>query len=216
MEKLKIPEFCNVQTAHGYGINGYGDGDGYGSGSGYGYGSGSGYGNGSGSGYGYGSGSGYGNGYGYGGGYGNGYGYGYLFGTAINGYTVCDIDDTPTVIYRSHGNVAKGAIVNNDMTFTPCYIVKSGSKFAHGYTLREAENALQEKLFAELPVEKRIEAFIKEFSEDKPYSNRLFFEWHHKLTGSCLPGRDAFAKSRGLSLDDKMTVKEFIALTEDA
>ena len=172
------------------------DGDGYGSGYG------SGYGDGSGSGYGYGS------------GYGDGHGYGV---NAVNGNLVHMIDDVPTILKSVHGNVAKGFILQDDLTLTPCFVVKGGGQFAHGDTLRDAMAALNEKLFEDMPEEDRIAAFIKAHPDkDKPYPNQDLFDWHHRLTGSCLAGRNAFVKDRGLTLDGETTVTDFIELTKNA
>ena len=178
------------------------------SGSGYGYGSGSGDG----------SGDGYGSGYGYGSGdgYGYGYGSGSLFGAVLNSHKIHNIDGVATIIYSVHKDCAKGAIVNDDLTLTPCYVVKRGNTFAHGETLREAMAALNDKLFADMPVEERIKVFCEEFKPNTVYSNRLFYDWHNKLTGSCEMGRSQFAKEHDVDLDSGMTVEEFIKLTENA
>jgi len=159
-----------------------------------------------------GSGDGNGNGSGYGGGYGDGSGI-----KSINGMPVREVDGVPTAITQVRGNVAKGYILKHNVCLTPCYIVKQGDLFAHGATLREAQTALEDKLFDDMPVVERIDAFLQEFPEtDKPYPNERLFEWHHKLTGSCLIGRTAFVENHGISLDGKTTVREFIALTENA
>lgn len=66
-----------------------------------------------------------------------------------------------------------------------------------------------------MPEEERIAEFIKEHPEiDKRYPNQDLFDWHNRLTGSCLAGRNAFVKDRGLSLEGETSVKEFIELTE--
>ena len=175
-----------------------GDGDGYGSGYGYGYGSGSGY--------------------GYGSGYGSGDGYGYGYGIGqINGMTIYRIDDTPTIITSVKGNAAKGFILQSDLSLTPCYVVKGNNLFAHGNNLHEAMEALTDKMFDDMPEEERIAAFIKAHPDkDKAYPNQDLFDWHHRLTGSCMAGRNAFVKDRGLTLDGETTVEEFIKLTENA
>ena len=208
MEKIKVLEFISSGDGSGYGY-GYGYGDGYGSG--YGSGSGSGYGDGSGSGYGYGSGSGYGSGDGSG--YGSGYGSGL---NSINGKKIYMVDDIATTISHIHGNTAKGTIVNSDLTETPCYIVKEGRYFAHGETLAEANASLQDKLFEEMPAEERIVEFWECHKKGVKYPTKDFFDWHHKLTGSCLMGRQQFAKDHGVDLEGEMTVEEFIALTKNA
>ena len=169
-----------------------------------------------GSGYGYGDGSGYGDGYGYGdgSGYGDGYGSGI---DQINGHTVYQVDYVPTIFIHIKGNVAKGFILQNDLTMTPCYVVKGNNQFAHGDTLREAMQALTDKMFEDMPEKERIAEFIKAHPDpEKAYPNEDLFSWHNKLTGSCLAGRNAFVKDHGLTLDGKTTVTAFIALTKNA
>ena len=177
----------------------------------------SGDGSGSGSGYGYGYGSGYGSGYGYG--YGSGSGYGYGSGSGIsdyNGAAVYIIDGVQTLIARVRGNVARGFVLSGDLTLQPCFIVKQDDKFAHGVTLHEARAALLAKLFADMPLEERISAFVEAHKSGKAYPNKDFFDWHHKLTGSCDMGRRQFAADHGISLEDSMTPEAFIKLTENA
>ena len=189
-----------------YGIS-YGCGYGSGDGSGYGYGCGDG------------SGNGYGNGYGCGDGSGNGYGDGYGDGgmKEINGHAVYVIDNTRTIITSIHGNVAQGFILEHNTKLVPCYIAKDNNHFAHGKTLHEAFSSLQEKLYDDSTEEERIRAFKRKFpSYDTKYSNQDLFVYHHVLTGSCRMGRESFANSRGISLSDKTTVREFIQLTKDA
>ena len=169
------------------------------------------------SGYGYGYGYGYGSGDGYGSGSGDGYGYGYGYGlNSINGKKIYMVDGIATTISHIHGNIAKGTIVNKNLTEMPCYIVKEGKYFAHGETLAEANASLQDKLFKELPDEERIAEFWKCHKKGVKYPTKDFFEWHHKLTGSCLMGRQQFAKDHGVDLEGEMTVEEFIALTKNA
>jgi hypothetical protein len=103
------------------------------------------------------------------------------------------------------------------LTLTPCFVVKHDNLFAHGDTLAEAQAALEDKLFEELDAEGRIEAFCKEFARGVKHPARKFYEWHHRLTGSCDAGRKAFARDRGIDVDAaEYTVDEFIALTEGA
>ena len=201
----------------GYGSgSGDGDGDGSGDGSGDGYGDGSG--DGSGSGYGYGDGSGDGSGDGYGYGYGSGYGYGDGSGIkSFNGEPVFRIDGVNTLIRSVRGNTAHGAIVNEDLTLTPCYIVKQENVFAHGETLRGAMEALRDKLFEDMPEDERIDAFLRETDREKTYPTQYFYDWHHRLTGSCDMGRKQFARDHGVDLEHgMMTLTEFLELTKDA
>ena len=190
--------------------NGFGNGYSDGSGNGYSDGSGSGYGSGRGSGCGGGSGSGCGSGYGSGSGCGSGYG-------RVNQSEIYDIDGIQTAIHHIRGNVAKGAILQPDLTFTPCYIVKNGNYFAHGETLEEANAALMIKVFNDMDIEDKIKAFKTKFEENIKYPNKLFFEWHNKLTGSCEMGRRQFAENHNIDIENGvMTAAEFLQLTKDA
>ena len=124
------------------------------------------------------------------------------------------IDDVSTIIDHVKGNVAKGKIFMNDFTFKPCYVVKGQNMFAHGETIKEARQALEEKIFSQLDAEERIEAFLEEFNTKDKYLATKFFDWHNKLTGSCEMGRRAFATNHDIDLEkDEFTVKEFIDLT---
>lgn len=205
--------------------SGYVDGPGYGSGSGYGYNDGSGSGSGSGPDYGSvdgdGSGSGDGSGYGYVDGYVDGSGSGSGFRSrdgilSFCGQRVYQIDDVPTLVDHVHGGVAMGRILREDLTTESCYIVKQGSLFAHGETLRAAMEALRDKLFEDMPEEERIAEFVKAHKWGKQYPSADYYDWHNRLTGSCDMGRSEFAKSHGYRLtdDELLTVEEFIDLTE--
>ena len=171
--------------------------------SGYGYGYGSGYGSGSGSGYGDGS------------GYGYGYGYGYGL-KSIDGKKVYIIDGVQTIISSVHGSVAKGFIVQGDLTLNECVIVKQDNVFSHGKDTHEAFASLQEKLFRNYPVEKRIEEFKKHHSDySKKYPAKDLFEWHNKLTGSCLMGRKSFCIDKIIAIEkDEFSVYEFVSITK--
>ena len=193
-----IQRFLTLDYGYGYGYgDGYGDGYGYGDGSGDGYG------------YGYGDGSGDGYGYGYGYGYGDGL-------ISFNGKKVYYIDEMPTVIEKVHGNLAKGFTINSDLTVRGCFIAKGENKFAHGEKAAEVRKALQDKIFESMDTEEKIAAFLKEFQPDVKYKARLFYEWHHKLTGSCEFGRNSFIKRHAIDLENGMyTVKEFIEITKN-
>ena len=135
----------------------------------------------------------------------------------INGYVVHRIDDIPTIITSVRGNVAQGFIVQSDLQLKPCYIVKENNKFAHGETLHDAFNSIQEKLFDYSSEEERLDAFKKKFPEyDVKYNNKDLFTYHHVLTFSCRMGRETFVVSHGLSLDGKTSVREFVELTQNA
>ena len=223
----KIKNFLTIDIGDGCGSGsgyiyncGYNvcDGGGSGSGSGSGKNDSEGYGNGYGDrrGCGYGYGCGYGEGFGDRGGYGIGYGNNTGL-KEINGKKVYIVDETPTIFTSIRGNVAQGFIVQRDLQLIPCFIVKENNKFAHGNTLRDAFESLQEKLYDDSTEEERIEAFKMKFPDyDEKYDNKDLFTYHHVLTGSCRMGRESFVKDKGLSLDGKTSVREFVELTKNA
>lgn len=208
---MEVLEFLKINNCgYGYGY-GYGDGDG------------SGYVDVYGSGYGYGKGDVYGDAYSYGSGdgcslgEGNGYGSGAasVKMKSINKMSIYSIDDVSTIITKIKNNIAKGFIVNNNLTLTPCFIAKRNNLFAHGETLRKAIQSLESKLFDDMTIKERIEMFLEKFDIDKKYQAKLFFDWHFKLTGSCEMGRLSFVKNNGIDLEnDYYTVAEFIELVE--
>ena len=194
-------------------------------GRGYGRGSGSGSGRGRGMGSGRGDANGIlrGDGRGWGDGIGDGMGCGMGCGgllsrlKAFGTRAVYSVDGLPTILVRIRGDFAKGCVLRDDMTLEPCWIAKGGNHFAHGETLRAARDALLEKLFADMPEDERIRAFVAAHEGGRAYPNSDFFTWHHKLTGSCEMGRRQFAAAHDIDIDHgAMTVREFIALTRCA
>lgn len=219
MENVKKWISNNSGNGDGFG-DGWGNGDGDGSGDvygdGYGNGRGNGYGSGYGDGWGFGNGSGDADDCGYGSGYGSGYGCGRGNGIGkINNKVIYQIDTIPTIIEHILGNVAKGHMLNSDLTLTPCYIAKGNGHFAHGETLINAVESLRAKIFENMSPDEAISAFLEKFDPNKTYTGHDFYKWHHYLTGSCEMGRDAFVKARGIDLDDTFTVNEFIAFCID-
>ena len=176
-------------------------------------GSGSGYGSGCGSGCGSVCGDGCGSGYGYGSGCGSGCGI-----KSINGNSIYVVDSIPTIITNVKGNIAKGFILQSDLSLTPCFIAKENNQFSHGNTLHEAFESLREKLYDDSTEEERILKFKEHFSDfSRKYSAKDLFIWHHVLTGSCKAGREAFCKDKGIDVDnDRFTVYEFIELTKNS
>ena len=214
MLEEKIKKFLEIEIGSGYG-SGYGDGYDYGDGDGSGYGSGSGYGDGSGDGDGYGSGYGDGDGYGSGSGYGDGDGDGLK---SIINKKIYKIDGVNTIFEHINKNVAKGKIVNGDLTTEDCYIVKGNNMFAHGETIKKAMQALQEKIYDNLDVDEAIAKFKEKFKQkNRKYKASDFYLWHHILTGSCEQGRNNFCKNNGIDLENgRYTVLEFIKITENS
>ena len=126
------------------------------------------------------------------------------------------IDGIETTIENIVKTIARGFILQNDLTLQPCYVAKGQGCFAHGETVNEAVKALQEKIFENMDSEEAIEKFMETFEKGKKYPGKDFFEWHHYLTGSCLMGRESFVKDNNLNLEALFTVEEFIALCENA
>ena len=197
----------------------HGNGDGCGNGNGYGHGYGCGNGNGYGHGYGDGSGDGSGNGYGdgCGGGYSSDYGDGCGDGIAeINGLKVYDIDSIPTIIESIHGNYAKGYTIKYNTILVPCFIAKCGDCFAHGNTLHDAQVDAEAKYIKSIPVGVRISNTTAKYPTlDTIVPNRELFNLHNLLTGSCRFGREQFCTNHSISLDDSMTMQEFINCTRN-
>ena len=157
----------------------------------------------------------------YGDGYGDGSGDGYGYGDGIksyNGHEVYRIDDMQTIIYSVHGNIAKGATINSDLTLSDCYIAKCGDYFAHGETAKQAMADAQSKAWQNKPIEERIGYVIEKYPDvDVPIEHSTLFSLHNFLTGSCLFGRQEFAKSYSLDPEHgTMTMREFIHLTKNA
>ena len=124
------------------------------------------------------------------------------------------IDDIPCVFLSIVNNLAKVWVINDDMSTKKMYIAKSNNLFAHGDTREQALQAVSDKLFASLSFDERKSEFIKLFKKEESYSNRLFFDWHHFLTGSCESGRLRFVQSKGIDLDGQMTTLQFLTLTK--
>lgn len=213
MEAVKIREWISSNYGYGHGLgSGYGYGNGSGHGCSDGRGSTLGFGSGDGSGFGSGHGCGCSDGYGRGRGCGDGSGF-----KTFCGKDVFYIDNVRTIINRINGNVAYGAIITADLSLNKCFVVKQDGKFAHGYPLRNAMSALADKLFEDMPTNERIERFWSEFKLGKKYPAQLFFDWHHRLTGSCEMGRRQFAEDHGIDVETaEYTPEEFIELTENA
>ena len=133
----------------------------------------------------------------------------------LNDMRIFIIDSVQTIITNIKGNLAKGFILQSDLTLTPCFVVKDGRHFAHGETVKQAREALQAKIFENMDVDEAIDKFIDTFKPGKKYTAKDFYEWHHYLTGSCEMGRKSFMKDHDIDFETKLTVDEFIDLCRD-
>jgi len=123
------------------------------------------------------------------------------------------IDGIPCVFTAIFRDYAKIETVKG-LSPKPLYVAKCGGFFAHGETLREAMADAKSKYEENRPLEDRIKEFWGKFTPGKKYLGSEFFQWHHIITGSCLAGRNAFVRERGLSTKSKFTPEEFISLCE--
>ena len=123
-----------------------------------------------------------------------------------------------TIIYSVHGNIARGATINSDLTISDCYIAKCGDYLAHGETAKQAMADAQSKAWQNKPIEERIDLVVSKYPDvDVPIEHSALFSLHNFLTGSCLFGRQEFAKAHYLDPEHgSMTMREFIHLTKDA
>lgn len=228
MEMLneKIKEFLNIESNYNYGYGcGPGNRDGRGSSCGHGNVNGKGYScscdsssDGSSSGKGFGCGCFCGSGDDDDSGRGCGLGFGCDNGIKkYCGNDVYLVDGVQTIITSIIKGIAKGFILNSDLTLDKCFVVKSHNKFAHGVTIQKAMEDLQNKIFEDMDTDEAIELFIKEFPDkNKKYPAKDFYIWHNRLTGSCELGRNQFVKNGGYDLENDMfTVDEFINITEN-
>ena len=128
------------------------------------------------------------------------------------------IDGVQTLIDQVKGDVAKGWILNDDLTKTETWVAKGNGKYAHGKTLKEAYMDLHEKMYDDSTEEERLEAFRKEFKDyDVKVKAEVLFRWHNILTGSCRQGREEFCRDKGIDIQkDEYTVREFVELTKSA
>jgi hypothetical protein len=127
------------------------------------------------------------------------------------------IDTLPCIIHSIKGSIAKVNVINTaDLSETPMFVAKHGGLFAHGATIKEAVESVQEKWSESRSIEERMEDFKSQFKKDVLYDAALFYKWHTTLTGSCQSGKDFWIREQGISLSKTMTVQEFCSLTCNA
>ena len=66
------------------------------------------------------------------------------------------------------------------------------------------------------PTNSHISKFISTFKKNQKYTAKQFYEWHHRLTGSCEMGRKSFMADHNITFEDEMTVDEFIELCKNS
>ena len=160
-------------------------------------------------------GHGYGNGdsAGHGNEYGSGYGHSiYIPGVealiSYNGHKSYIIDEVPTIIYSVCSNIAKGAIIGNDLTLKECYIAKEGNCFAHGKTIKKARKDLLYKILD------RDKSEFETLTLDSKLSLKDAIQCYRVITGACSQGVKNFCDS--IELKENYTIREIINLTSEA
>jgi hypothetical protein len=128
------------------------------------------------------------------------------------------VDGVQTAFDNIKGNIAKCRILQADMTFKPCYVVRIGNSFAHGETIHEAQRDAMQKHMSDAPEDERLKMFTDKFPTlDTVVTAKELFDWHNVLTGSCMMGRQQWCRDHGVNVEtDTFTVKEFIQLTKDS
>lgn len=178
MESVNFVDFLNWGLDYGH-IHCPDFGDDKGNGYGAGVGDGAGDCNGDSAGAGSVDGNGYGDGAGSGAGNSFGKGYGCCRGHSLdiksyNGKPVYNIDGMATTIVKIRKNIAKGFIINEDLTTKKCYVAKGNGYYAHGLTLREAVEALRNKIYANMDTEEAIQCFLEAFPDGKNIRQEIF------------------------------------------
>ena len=127
------------------------------------------------------------------------------------------IDSIPTILYSVKGDFAKGAIVSDDLSLTPCFVMKKDDIYAHGETLHEVHKIVQDKFDKKISVKERINKFKEHFPDFsvKVLAKELF-EWHYYLTGSCKLGKLSVVANKNIDLNhDLVSVNEFIEMSRN-
>ena len=124
----------------------------------------------------------------------------------------------PTIITAIFGNYAKGFTVSRDYQLNSCFVAKDNFSgyFSHGRTIKEANEALQDKITENMTTAEKIEAFTKAFKKGEKYKGTEFFKWHNILTGSCLFGRNKFVEDNNINIEELYTVTQFLEIVKNA
>jgi hypothetical protein len=126
------------------------------------------------------------------------------------------IDGVQTIIKSIKGNVAKGFILNVDLTLEPTFIAKVGDSFAHGRSAREALDGAFAKHNESTTPEERVQSFIESHPSLGTLTGREWVAVHRQLTLSCEQGCESFVRGKGIDLSKQYTLAEFIELVDGA
>jgi hypothetical protein len=126
------------------------------------------------------------------------------------------IDGVQTIIKSIKGNVAKGFIINDDLTLEPTFVAKVGDSFAHGRSAREAIDSASAKHNESATPEERVQSFIESHPSLGTLTGREWVAVHRQLTLSCEQGCESFVRGKGIDLSKQYTLAEFIELVDGA
>ena len=123
------------------------------------------------------------------------------------------IQSMPVIVHSLHMPVAKCSLIHEDLTTSIIYIIKSGSTFAFGDTIKEARAHL-DMLITGKTEQERIDNFCNHFNLNKKYTVKDFVKWHNLLTGSCYSGREQWLIKHNINKRKKYTLEEFLNAVE--
>ena len=124
---------------------------------------------------------------------------------------VVQIDGINTTIQCVRGDIARGFIVNDDLTLTKIFVARIGDTFAHAESAKAAIESCRLKLLLDSDPTERVAMFLK--TAKLSYSGHELLGIHRALTGACIAGQQAFVKNQGIDLDRNYTLPEFCDIT---
>ena len=123
-------------------------------------------------------------------------------------FDVYDIDGLDTIIYSVRDNIARGALLKQDLTLEDCYIAKDGRYFAHGDTIEEARDNLMFKVM------RRDKSRFEKMTLDDVLPLKEAIQCYRVITGACSLGVKMFCSE--IKLKDEYSIREIIAITSKA
>ena len=96
-----------------------------------------------------------------------------------------------------------------------CFLAKYRGFIAHGDSVKTALRDAQEKYLSSFDFDELKEKLLEEFKDKGSLTVAELFEWHGLLTGSCTFGRQHFQKEHNLKDTDRLTLTQFVSLTQN-
>ena len=150
-------------------------------------------------------------------GYGSGSGSGYTI-KKLHDKEIFYVDSLPCYPIRKINRIAFEIMLisTKDFSEKKCFLADFKGYIAHGETVREALIDARAKYFSDLDFEEVKRQLLGRFQKEGTLTVKELFVWHGLLTGSCVFGRSEFQKEHDLRDSDKLTLKEFVKLTENS